>query len=163
MLPFRPILCRHYSRKRPIRVFNRISIDGDTSTNDTLLLLANGASGFMLDDEASLKAFADGLNLLCTELAGMIVRDGEGTSKFVELRITGARDAALAHQVAETIATSPLVKTALAGSDPNWGRILAAAGRAGVPFEQERLALWIGNPGWPFLQLVSSGTPPRLC
>ena len=139
--------------------FNCISVDGDTSTNDTVLLLANGASGVSLDDDASLSSFAAALNHVCLELAKMIVRDGEGVSKFVEIRVTGAVTIDRARQVASTIAISPLVKTALAGSDPNWGRILMAAGRAGVPLNQDRLALWISNPDTPPLLLVKQGTP----
>jgi glutamate N-acetyltransferase/amino-acid N-acetyltransferase len=139
--------------------FNRISVDGDTSTNDTVLLLANGASGVSVDDDESLAAFGKGLNYLCGELAKMIVLDGEGATKFVQIKVAGAPDEAQARAVAETIATSPLVKTALAGSDPNWGRILAAAGRAGVPFDQNQVALWIGNPDGQPLQLVEQGTP----
>lgn len=139
--------------------FNNISVDGDTSTNDTVLLLANGACGLHLEDTASLTLFAEGLNALCTELAKMIVRDGEGAGKFVEIQVTGAPSVPSAKAIANTIATSPLVKTALAGSDPNWGRILAAAGRAGVSFDQEQTALWINNPGRPALQLVFGGMP----
>jgi glutamate N-acetyltransferase/amino-acid N-acetyltransferase len=141
------------------RTFNRISVDGDTSTNDTVLLLANGASQVTLDDEQSLAQFAEALAFASAELAKMIVRDGEGATKFVEIRVTGAADARAAHAVAETVATSPLVKTALAGGDPNWGRILAAAGRAGVPLDQSRLSLAIANPGQQELQLVRAGTP----
>jgi glutamate N-acetyltransferase / amino-acid N-acetyltransferase len=124
--------------------FNRISIDGDTSTNDTVLLLANGASGVTVDDRTSIVAFSEALNWLCAGLARMIVKDGEGATKFVEIQVCGAKSRADAHAVANSIATSPLVKTAFAGSDPNWGRILAAAGRAGIPFDQNRLSLSIG-------------------
>jgi glutamate N-acetyltransferase/amino-acid N-acetyltransferase len=139
--------------------FNCISVDGDTSTNDTVLLLANGASGVPVAGSASLGAFSDALTALCTELAQMIVRDGEGASKYVELTVTGARTAADARTVARTIATSPLVKTAFAGGDPNWGRILAAAGRAGIPFDQGNVALWISSGETDRVQLVSGGTP----
>lgn len=141
------------------RSFNSISIDGDTSTNDTVLLLANGASGIRLDNPGRLKYFAQGLEIVSVELAKMIVRDGEGVSKFVTIRVSGAGSPGEAKLVAQTIATSPLVKTALAGSDPNWGRILAAAGRSGVDFDQNCLILWIGNPNTPPLQLVAAGTP----
>ncbi|MCA9963825.1 MAG: bifunctional glutamate N-acetyltransferase/amino-acid acetyltransferase ArgJ [Anaerolineales bacterium] len=138
--------------------FNRITVDGDTSTNDTVILLANGASGVTIDaDNAA--AFQAALTHVCTELAKMIVRDGEGASKFVEIQVTGAPSEAAAHAVAQTIATSPLVKTAFAGSDPNWGRILAAAGRAGVTFDQYQTGLWIGVESANELQLVSDGTP----
>jgi glutamate N-acetyltransferase/amino-acid N-acetyltransferase len=139
--------------------FNRISVDGDTSTNDTVLLLANGASGVSINDAASQQQFQAALTHLCTHLAHMIVRDGEGASKFVEIQVTGATAETEAHAIANTIATSPLVKTAFAGSDANWGRILAAAGRAGVAFDQNKAALWIGSSAPDELQLVASGTP----
>jgi glutamate N-acetyltransferase/amino-acid N-acetyltransferase len=141
------------------RSFNRISVDGDTSTNDTLLLLANGASGVAAADSASLAALGDAVNTVCMELAQMIVRDGEGASKFVEIMVTGAPSDDQAVAVAGTIATSPLVKTAFAGGDPNWGRILAAAGRAGVPFDQSLVALNISAGEGIHLQLVTGGTP----
>ncbi|MBK5941036.1 bifunctional glutamate N-acetyltransferase/amino-acid acetyltransferase ArgJ [Halochromatium roseum] len=120
--------------------FNAISIDGDTSTNDACVLVATGTAGNpTLDDPASteqgamdLKAFQQTLNSLCEELARAIVRDGEGATKLVSIEIGEARTAAEARQVADTIAHSPLVKTALFASDPNWGRILAAVGRAGL-------------------------------
>ena len=139
--------------------FNRISVDGDTSTNDTVLLLANGASGVLIQDEVSRNQFQVALTHLCTQLAHMIVRDGEGATKFVEIQVTGAATEAEAHTIANTIATSPLVKTAFAGSDANWGRILAAAGRAGVAFDQNKAALWIGTAVPDELQLVANSTP----
>ncbi len=141
------------------RSFNRISIDGDTSTNDTILLLANGASGAPVSDGASIALFQNALAVLCTELAQMIVRDGEGATKFVAVQVTGAKSETDAHAIANTIATSPLVKTAFAGSDANWGRILAAAGRAGVAFDQNQAALWIGVDAPDELQLVANGAP----
>ncbi len=139
--------------------FNRISIDGDTSTNDTVLLLANGASGVTINDHDSAVLFGEALTALCAELARMIVKDGEGATKFVEIVVSGAATAVDAHTVANTIATSPLVKTAFAGGDANWGRILAAAGRAGVPFDQYQTELWVGVQQTDELQLVSQGTP----
>lgn len=139
--------------------FNRISVDGDTSTNDTVLLLANGASGVQIQGDEIPSNFAQGLALVCRELATMIVRDGEGATKFVAIQVMGAETQDDAHAVANTVATSPLVKTALAGSDANWGRILAAAGRAGVAFDQSNVDLWVGNPHQPYLQLVTGGTP----
>jgi glutamate N-acetyltransferase/amino-acid N-acetyltransferase len=139
--------------------FNRISVDGDTSTNDALLLLANGASGVTVAGAESLAIFGRALTHVCTELAKMIVLDGEGATKFVEIRLTGCRDDTEAHAIAQTIATSPLVKTAFAGSDPNWGRILAAAGRAGVKFDQDRAALWAGVDDTNGIQLVAAGAP----
>lgn len=113
--------------------FNRITIDGDTSTNDTVILLANGASGApRLEDSPELAAsFAEALESLCRELARMIVKDGEGVTKVVDVTVTGAASDEAAKKIAFTIAESPLVKTALHGEDPNWGRIAAAMGRSG--------------------------------
>ena len=139
--------------------FNAISIDGDTSTNDTILLLANGASGVAVHDEADRALFSAALAELCRLLALMVVADGEGVTRVVTVRVSGARTPAEARRVADTIATSPLVKTAFAGGDPNWGRIMMAAGRSGVALDQSRLALWVAQPGAPSLQLVRDGTP----
>lgn len=139
--------------------FNRISVDGDTSTNDTVLLLCNGESGVVVDRDQGWETLKEAVDYVCRELAQMIVRDGEGATKFVAIQVSGLESDDAAHQVANTIATSPLVKTALAGSDANWGRILAAAGRAGVPFEQSKSELWVANPGGRQLQLVNEGTP----
>jgi glutamate N-acetyltransferase/amino-acid N-acetyltransferase len=114
--------------------FNRITVDGDTSTNDAVTLTATGQSDFVIsptDREAAL-AFQAALTELATELAQDIIRDGEGATKFVEITVSNAGSEAEADQVARTVAHSPLVKTALFASDPNWGRILAAVGRAGV-------------------------------
>jgi glutamate N-acetyltransferase/amino-acid N-acetyltransferase len=119
--------------------FNRVVVDGDMSTNDTLLLLANG-----LRPEAP--ALNNALAGVSRKLAQDIVRDGEGVTKFITLTITGAPSNGAAHQIANTIATSPLVKTAFFGGDANWGRIVAAAGRAGIPLEPENVRLWIA-PG----------------
>jgi glutamate N-acetyltransferase/amino-acid N-acetyltransferase len=139
--------------------FNRISIDGDTSTNDTVLLLANGASEVQIIEEKDITLFQQALNSVCNALAKMIVRDGEGAKKFVEINVSGAPDDTAAHAIASTIATSPLVKTAFAGSDANWGRILAAAGRAGVLFDQSKTTLWIGLESATELQIIANGTP----
>lgn len=139
--------------------FNAISIDGDTSTNDTVLFLANGVSGVVVNNNEARAIFAGALRAICHELAMMIVRDGEGATKFVEIQITGADTRDEARQVAATIATSPLVKTALAGGDPNWGRIFAAAGRSGVVFDPDRLSLSIGVVDSGELCLVDRGTP----
>ncbi len=139
--------------------FNRISVDGDTSTNDTILALANGASGMTISGPEATEAFAAGLNALCHALAQMVVADGEGAKRVVEIRVSGARSAADAHQVANTIAISPLVKTAFAGADPNWGRILMAAGRSGVSFDQTAVSLWVEGESGERLQLVGEGTP----
>lgn len=126
------------------RSFNRISIDGDTSTNDTVLLLASGASGIVLDERVG-EAFRNALELVCGSLAYQIVEDGEGVGHVVTLLVTGAETEEEALQVAETIATSPLCKTAWSSADPNWGRLLAAAGRSGVEVEPERMRIEIGG------------------
>mgnify|MGYP005849907049 CR=1 FL=1 len=142
--------------------FNRIVVDGDMSTNDTALLLASGASGVRVEGEA-LGAFQAALTEVCVELAQDIVRDAEGGTRFVTLRVSGALDVAAARQVANAIATSPLVKTAIYGGDPNWGRVLAAAGRSGAPVEADRMALTLlscsDDAETEALQLVASGTP----
>jgi len=151
-----PALLDGYLKTAVSHSFNRISIDGDTSTNDTVLLLANGASGVAIGDGNA--AFERALTAVCTTLAHKIVRDGEGATKFVEIAVTGAMDDKAAHTIANTIAISPLVKTAFAGSDANWGRIMMAAGRAGVPFDQHQTELWIGVDG-DGLCLVATGTP----
>ena len=120
--------------------FNSISVDGDTSTNDTVYLLASGL-GLGHAPLQEIEAFEAALTELCIELAQMIVRDGEGVTKFVTIRITGAATEAEARHVGRTIAVSPLVKTAFAGSDANWGRIVAAAGNAGVAFDPDAISL----------------------
>lgn len=137
--------------------FNRITVDGDTSTNDTVLLLANGASQVA----PSQQAFVSELLAVCQELSRMIVLDGEGATKFIEINVTGAMTRADAHKIANTIGTSSLVKTAFYGADANWGRILAAAGRAGVPLKMDTLSLWFTTPNAAAepLQVVKSGTP----
>jgi glutamate N-acetyltransferase/amino-acid N-acetyltransferase len=147
--------------------FNCISIDGDTSTNDTVLLLANGLADNEEIVEASSPEFATfsaALTSLCTELAQAIVRDGEGATRFVTVQVCGAANDAEAHQAANTIATSPLVKTAFFGGDANWGRILAAVGRAGIQVDPARCDLFIdGGPDATTrtgeLQLVAGGVP----
>src|SRR5271155_3891388 len=123
--------------------FNRISIDGDTSTNDTVLLLASGASGARVD--AANAAFLKALTEVCTSLAKQIVDDGEGVTHVVELQIEGAATDRDALKVAKAIAHSPLVKTAWAGCDPNWGRLMAAAGYSGAAIDPERISIWFGE------------------
>jgi len=130
------------------RTFNCITVDGDSSTNDTLLVLANGASGAKKITKAGgaeYTKFVDALEQVCKTLALGIVEDGEGATHVVEIEVRGALSAAAAKQVAQTIALSALVKTAIAGADPNWGRILAAAGRAGVPFNPDHAEIWLGG------------------
>jgi glutamate N-acetyltransferase/amino-acid N-acetyltransferase len=133
--------------------FNRIVVDGDTSTNDCVFLVASGASGVAIDKPSELAQFERALTEVCVKLAQAIVRDGEGATKFITLRVIHAQDTASAAQIAHTIAASPLVKTAFFGQDANWGRIVAAAGRAGQPFDPDRAQLWIA----PGEALPSSG------
>lgn len=124
--------------------FNSISVDGDTSTNDTLLLLANGASGVTVTP-ADRTTFAEAVRGVCAELARMVVADGEGATKIFEVKVTGAATAAEARLAARTITNSNLVKTAIHGADPNWGRILAAAGRSGARVEAGRATVRVGD------------------
>ena len=122
----------HHALQRVVnKSFNRITVDSDTSTNDSLVLVATGASGITID-ECNFEQFVTQLEQVFIELAQAIIRDGEGATKFVTVEVDGALDSAEALKVAYTVAESPLVKTALAASDANWGRILAAVGRAGV-------------------------------
>jgi glutamate N-acetyltransferase / amino-acid N-acetyltransferase len=135
--------------------FNSITVDGDTSTNDMLALLASGAAGVSVQpDSPAFDVFCAGLDHVCTYLAKEITRDGEGATKLIELRVGGARTVAQARKVGMTVANSPLVKTAFYGNDPNWGRILAAAGRSGVAVDPNRIALRIGS-----IPLVERGAP----
>ena len=124
--------------------FNRITVDGDTSTNDSVFMLANGASGVTIA-EGELEMVYEALEAVCIELAQMIVRDGEGATKFVTIRVAGCRTEADAEVIARTIANSALVKTALYGENPNWGRILMAAGRAGVDYDQNGVAVYLNE------------------
>ena len=132
-----PALLRKTLNEVTKRTFNAISVDGDTSTNDTLLVLANGEAGAPLIQKGSKahRAFTGALEDVCQSLALQIVADGEGAQRVIEIEVRHAKSETAARRIAETIATSPLVKTAFAGGDPNWGRIFAAAGRAGVKFD----------------------------
>jgi glutamate N-acetyltransferase / amino-acid N-acetyltransferase len=125
--------------------FNCMSIDGDTSTNDTVLLLASGESGAKLKSGTARKQFARALNSVCQSLAEQIISDGEGVEHVLRLRIEQARSREEALVVARTIAHSLLVKTAWAGADPNWGRILAAIGRCGIAIDPRRVQIFIGE------------------
>ncbi len=150
--------------------FNRITVDSDTSTSDTVLLLATGAAepavvvaghdpdsgggnGGDKDDKGNLTAFRAALDQVCFDLAHQIVADGEGASKFVTVTVTGAADDGAAAVIARAIADSPLVKTALAAADANWGRIVMAVGKAGQAADRDRLAIWIGP-----VQAAADGT-----
>jgi glutamate N-acetyltransferase/amino-acid N-acetyltransferase len=125
--------------------FNCMSIDGDTSTNDTVLLLASGASGARLRDAGTRKKLSAALTAVCQSLAEQIISDGEGVQHVLRLFVEGAGSREEALQVARTIAHSLLVKTAWAGADPNWGRILAAVGRCGLPIDPARVQILIGS------------------
>lgn len=149
-----PALLDQALRVAADKSFNRISVDGDMSTNDTLLVLANGQAGVEIRAGKDFAAFTDALTLVATELAKQIPLDGEGATKFVEINVTGARDEADAARVAKAIANSPLIKTALYGGDANWGRVVAAAGYSGVAVEPNRMALWFGD-----VNVFANGTP----
>jgi glutamate N-acetyltransferase/amino-acid N-acetyltransferase len=124
--------------------FNAITVDGECSTNDSLFLLASGASGVTIDEE-SYPALLEGLLAVSRELAIGIVRGGEGATKLIAVNVSDARTRSEARQVARTIANSPLVKTAVHGADPNWGRIVAAAGRSGINFDVGRATVHVGG------------------
>ena len=130
-----------------VRSFSCITVDSDTSTSDTVLAFATGVAGnapLTGDDSAGADAFRAALADLCRQLAHLVVRDGEGASKFVTVEVTGAESDASAHRVAMSIANSPLVKTAIAGEDANWGRVVMAVGKAGEPAERDTLSIRFG-------------------
>lgn len=134
--------------------FNSVTVDGDTSTNDALMLVATGKSGVSIQASEA-EAFQEALNALCQYLAQAIIRDAEGATKFVTLAVRSALDYETAKTIAYTVARSPLVKTALFASDPNWGRILAAIGRSPVKkLDISKLSLWLGDT-----QLIEAGQP----
>jgi len=127
------------------RTFNRISVDGDMSTNDTVLVLANGAAGNGNLSPEDFQGFRVGLTKVMDELSTMIVRDGEGATKLIRIAIKGAATPADALTAARTVANSALVKTAFYGSDPNWGRIMAALGRSGIRMREEGVTIWVDD------------------
>jgi glutamate N-acetyltransferase/amino-acid N-acetyltransferase len=135
-------------RKSVGATFNSVTVDGDTSTNDTCLLFATAASGaprIARAGDRRLAAFRKALDGAMLDLAQQLVRDGEGARKFIKLEVTGARNAASAQRIARTIAESPLVKTAIAGEDANWGRIVMAVGRAGEPIARDKISVKYGD------------------
>lgn len=136
------------------KTFNCISVEGHMSTNDTVLVLANGQGGGVALQGEALQRFGAELTVVCEELAVAIVQDAEGITKLLKLTVEGLRSDAEAHRVAKTVAESALVKTALFGNDPNWGRFVSAAGYAGVSFEEKHLSLWLGE-----YLLYDCGTP----
>ena len=125
------------------KTFNRITVDGDTSTNDVVLILANGMAGNGHVDSADFEGFQKGLNRVMGELAVMVVRDGEGATKVVTIQIKGATSEEDAGRAARTVANSALVKTAFYGQDPNWGRIMAALGRSGIEMKEDQTCIWV--------------------
>ena len=133
--------------------FNCISVEGHTSTNDTVLLLANGARPGLLTGKA-LDDFAAMVRSSCIDLARMIPDDGEGATHRITIDVEGARDREQARTVARAVADSPLVKTAIHGADPNWGRIVSAAGYSGVAFKEQELSLWVNG-----IPLYEAGVP----
>jgi glutamate N-acetyltransferase/amino-acid N-acetyltransferase len=132
--------------------FNRITVDGDTSTNDTVLILANGMADNPVLDTQDLDAFRKGLTKVMTDLAVMVVRDGEGASKLVHVHVKGAASQQDAHVAARVVANSNLVKTAFYGQDPNWGRIMAALGRSEIDMNEAMVSIWIND-----VQIVENG------
>ncbi|MGI8988523.1 MAG: bifunctional glutamate N-acetyltransferase/amino-acid acetyltransferase ArgJ [Bryobacteraceae bacterium] len=158
-----PAVLRRMLQRGNDRSYNRISVDGDTSTNDTLLLLANGASG-VRPDPKEMALVEEAIASVMQSLARMIARDGEGAKKLIEIQVSGAANNQAAAAIARTIANSPLVKTAVAGSDPNWGRIICAAGYAGVPFDPAKVdihlqgeAVCVGGLAAPFSEAELKG------
>lgn len=147
-----PELLQRALREAMERSWNCITVDGDTSTNDTVLLFANGKSGVRIESGESYELFVKALTEVSVKLAKMVVEDGEGARRLVELVVSGAPSAPQAKQVAETIASSLLFKTMLVGGEPNWGRVVAAAGRSGVKIHPDRLRLWMGG-----VQVVANG------
>jgi len=134
------------------RSFNRITIDGDTSTNDTVLVMANGLSGVVIQSPAQKDIFQKILDEIFLDLAKQLVRDGEGVTKLVEIKVRNAPSDSDAQKVADTVAHSPLVKTAFFGEDANWGRIIGAVGRAGVDVDPNRIDLYFDD-----VQMVKAG------
>jgi glutamate N-acetyltransferase/amino-acid N-acetyltransferase len=124
------------------KTFNCITVDSDTSTSDSLMMAATGASGVDVTGNAE---FANALSEVMHDLAHQVVRDGEGATKFVTVNVNGAKDDADAHRVALSIANSPLVKTAIAGEDANWGRVVMAVGKSGAAADRDRLSIRFGD------------------
>ncbi len=143
-------------RKAADESFNQICVDNDMSTSDTVLCMANGAAGLpaLTPDTPDFNVFASALTYICRETAKNIVRDGEGATKFVEIKVTGAKTHENASTIARAVAVSQLCKTAFFGEDPNWGRIACAAGYAGIGFDPDRLCIWLDD-----VQVMSNGMP----
>lgn len=158
-IAIKPELLKKALGKVVDKTFNMITVDGDTSTNDMVGILCNGMAGNEIIDEEDKRydLFVEHLEKLCIHLAMLIVSDGEGSTKLIEYRVEGAKTEQDARKIIRTISTSSLVKTAIFGTDPNWGRIFAAAGRAGVEFDPDKVDLYFGkNKG---VQILSNGQP----
>ena len=151
---FTPAVLAPLVRNAAAKTFNCVSVEGHTSTNDTLLVLANGQSKVAPLSGDGLPRFAGALTEVCGDLARAIASDAEGATHLVTIDVEGARNDAEAHRVAKAVAESALVKTAIYGADPNWGRIVSAAGYSGVAFEEQDLSLWLGET-----LLYDKGTP----
>lgn len=158
-----PLLDKAF-REAVKRSFNMITVDGDTSTNDMASIMANGMADnpeITAEDNASYRLFCEKLEELCRHLAKLIVSDGEGASKFIEYRVVNASDEDTARRIIRTVSNSSLVKAAMFGRDPNWGRIVAAAGRAGVPFDYTAVDLYIGTRDG-LVPMLLQGEPQEL-
>ncbi len=143
-----PALLQELLSEANVSSFGSITVDSDTSTSDTVLAFATGAAGnapLSGRDSPGCDAFASALHHLCDQLAKLVVRDGEGATKFIEIRVSGAESNESAHRIAMSIANSPLVKTAIAGEDANWGRVVMAVGKAGEPADRDRLSIRFGG------------------
>jgi glutamate N-acetyltransferase/amino-acid N-acetyltransferase len=136
--------------------FNRITVDGDMSTNDTVLILANGASGIRIENRQGIKKFNDALTEICRTLAEMIVSDGEGATHVVKIEVKGAKTLAEAKKIAYSVGNSPLVKTAIYGRDPNWGRIMASIGATGLKFNPAGVDIYFDS-----VQVVKKGVSAK--
>ncbi|KAJ3339638.1 hypothetical protein HDU93_007965 [Gonapodya sp. JEL0774] len=168
-LPITPSLLQSAVRSAADWSFNAISVDGDTSTNDTFAVLANGAAASdanwgIKEDGVDFSAFRDQLTEFSAEMAKLVVRDGEGATKFVTIDVEGAASFSDAHKIASTIATSPLVKTAMYGRDANWGRVICAVGYSSIPVEPSRVNLWFSSPyaGGKTLHIFKDGAPYQI-
>jgi glutamate N-acetyltransferase/amino-acid N-acetyltransferase len=141
-----PVL-QKLTREIADKTFNCITVDSDTSTSDTVIVFATGASGAEITDAGSTEAqaFAAALHEVMRDMARQVVRDGEGLSKFVEITVTGAENDQAAHKIAMTLANSPILKAAFAGEDPNWGRVVMAVGKAGEAADRDKLAIRFGD------------------
>ncbi|MFW6336756.1 MAG: bifunctional glutamate N-acetyltransferase/amino-acid acetyltransferase ArgJ, partial [Phycisphaeraceae bacterium] len=152
-----PRTLRQLLKAAAARTFNRVSIDGDTSTSDMVLVLANGAAGCAVRSDADVEAFAAALDDLCRDLAEQLVRDGEGVTRLMEVTIRGAATINDADRVGRAVVDSPLVKTALHGGDPNWGRLVMAVGKSGAKIRPVTLSIAIGG-----IEVLQAGEPTYL-